>query len=319
MSAPGPWPSDHLPRPARVLDELATTHGPELRHRLTQLGRPTPSAATLVGFHLPLAAWLADQTVVATTPPVVGLSGPPGAGKTTLAAGLVELLALAFDLRLVTLSLDDLYLTRTERRHLARDRHPLWATRGVPGTHDLALGHAVLDDLLAAGPDTRTVLPVFDKGRDDRLPESKWPRFPGRPDLVLLEGWCLGAEPEPAELLSRPVNQLEREEDPDASWRRGVQAAVAGAHAELGARASPLVALLAPSFEQVVAWRLEQETALRRRTEAAPEAFDEAGVRRLLAGFERILRSLATTLPERADVVVTLGPRREIQGVALRG
>ena len=38
------------------------------------------------------------------------------------------------------LSLDDLYLPKAERLRLARDVHPLLATRGVPGTHDVALG-----------------------------------------------------------------------------------------------------------------------------------------------------------------------------------
>src|SRR4026208_2618132 len=72
-------------------------------------------------------------------PLIVGINGAQGSGKSTLCKCL-EVLLVEHQQRGVTVSLDDLYLTRAERLEAAMDHHPLFATRGVPGTHDIALG-----------------------------------------------------------------------------------------------------------------------------------------------------------------------------------
>ena len=102
---------------------------------------------------------------------VSALAGLQGTGKSTLGAQLATL-ARSRGERLVVLSIDDFYLGRRERLHLGRTVHPLLATRGPPGTHDVALACEVIDDL-AAGRATR--LPRFDKIADRRLPPSRWP------------------------------------------------------------------------------------------------------------------------------------------------
>jgi D-glycerate 3-kinase len=57
---------------------------------------------------------------------------------------------------------------------------PLLRTRGVPGTHEIEL----LLSVLAALPNASDKLPVtwprFDKGRDTRMPPSRWPRVTRR-------------------------------------------------------------------------------------------------------------------------------------------
>ncbi|HEX4847424.1 MAG TPA: kinase, partial [Novosphingobium sp.] len=102
---------------------------------------------------------------------VLGLSGSQGSGKTTLVAGLEQALE-AQGLRVARLSLDDLYLTRAERIALGQSVHPLLATRGVPGTHDVALG---LEVIAALERGKAAALPRFDKGRDDRADPATWP------------------------------------------------------------------------------------------------------------------------------------------------
>ena len=153
----------------------------------------------------------------------VGLSGGQGAGKSTLAALIAQALALVGRGAAVC-SLDDFYLDRRERSKLAREVHPLLATRGPPGTHDVALALAVLDDVLA-GRSTR--LPRFDKGRDEPCPRTQWPVAESESvDRLVFEGWCLGVEPQPEAMLRRPVNWLEAEEDRDGRWRAYVNAAL---------------------------------------------------------------------------------------------
>lgn len=173
---------------------------------------------------LPCANVLAKLRYRSARTLIIGLNGTQGSGKSTLAKFLALALEEGHDLRVAILSLDDIYLTKTERKRLADDVHPLLATRGVPGTHDIALGHAILGLLMTAGPDSRTPIPHFDKARDDRAPEPAWPVFTGRPNIVLLEGWCAGSPPEDEADLQAPLNALERDCDPDGRWRHHVNA-----------------------------------------------------------------------------------------------
>src|ERR1700754_3502812 len=149
-------------------------------------------------------------------PFVLGISGLQGSGKSTLASGLIAA-AREHGWGAVTLSLDDVYLTRGEREALAARVHPLLRTRGVPGTHDLSLLVATLDALAKASPERPVSLPRFDKGHDDRHPPASWPTVAEPPTLVILEGWCLGVEAVEDAALIEPVNALERDEDRDGS------------------------------------------------------------------------------------------------------
>jgi D-glycerate 3-kinase len=240
----------------------------------------------------------------------VGICGTQASGKSTLTAVLARLLQDR-GLTVAVLSVDDLYLTRAERARLAADVHPLLATRGVPGTHDVALGAAVLDALKVAG---EVALPSFDKAADDRRPSAEWPRVRAPVDVILFEGWCVGARPQPAQALSRPVNALERDEDPDGAWRAYANNALAGPYRALFDRLDLFVLLQAPSFEVVLDWRREQERKLRERLAregvGASSAMGDEAVARFIAHYERITRWILQEAPGRADVVIRLDAGR---------
>lgn len=243
---------------------------------------------------------------------VVGLCGPQGSGKSTLAAVLAHLLS-ARGLAVAVISLDDLYLTQAERQSLGEQVHPLLRTRGPPGTHDVALGEALIDALRRPG---RTLIPRFDKAADDRRPPSQWDVFEGPADVVLLEGWCVGARAQPAADLETPINAMERRDDPDGVWRRHVNAALAGPYRALFDRLDLLVLLRAPGFETVLDWRTEQEHKLRAQLQSQGRdpglAMSDPAIAEFIQRYERLTRHILAEMPSRADIVVDLDRRRRL-------
>jgi D-glycerate 3-kinase len=231
-------------------------------------------------------------------PLVVGINGAQGAGKSTLCKFL-EVLLIEHNQRGVTLSLDDLYLTRAERLAMAENEHLLFATRGVPGTHDILLGEGILDALQAGRPVT---LPRFDKASDDRSSETTVIDHPV--EVILLEGWCVGAVPQAAAALREPVNRLEAEEDPDGVWRREVNRRLATDYAELFGRLDMLVMLKVEGWDSVRANRKRQEDKLG----PGPAVMDDAALDRFLAHYERLTRWQLDEMPGRADIVIPIGP-----------
>ena len=105
----------------------------------------------------------------------------------------MRLLLEAKGLKAAVLSLDDLYLSRAERNRLAATIHPLLCTRGPPGTHDVELGQTLLHDLMRA---REVKLPSFDKASDNQHGPEQLKSFNGPADVVIFEGWCVGARPE---------------------------------------------------------------------------------------------------------------------------
>lgn len=240
-------------------------------------------------------------------PVLVGLCGSQGSGKSITAmriAGRLEKQGV----RVAACSLDDFYLTKAERRALAADEHPLLAVRGVPGTHDMGLLANTMHALRNAGASSSTSIPVFDKASDDRRPPDMWPRHAGRADIVLLEGWCVGARPQEEIALAQPINSLERIEDRDGSWRRHVNAYLSGEYAAMFAELDLRLMLRAPSFGCVYGWRAEQERQIKCHGDGVQRPMEATELARFIAHYERITRWLMEDEP--AHLVADLDERR---------
>ena len=284
---------------------------------LAELAGLTPSSAALACHRaLPgdapedyrqLAALLAEdwqRRNVAS----VGIGGGQGAGKSTLA----RLLVLAGELlgrRVLALSLDDFYLTRAEREQLAATAHPLFRTRGPPGTHDVA-GLCAVVRQLKGGRVASVAVPRFDKGADDRTGRAT---VQGPVDTIVVEGWCIGAEAgEPGELAA-PINALERQEDAAGRWRRGIDQALAEDYAALHRELDELVFLAVPDLDAVLRWRTKQE-----QERPPAQRMAAADLARFVQHYERITRRMIADLPQRADVVAQLNASHRVGGLRWR-
>ncbi len=312
------WPSDRrglTPADERRLIERVR---PAFSERLAVLRIEQSLTAALHEVYLPLAAWVAGQKN--SEPLVLGVNGAQGSGKSTTCDLLQLILNNGFGFRVAVFSIDDLYKTRAERETLARAVHPLLVSRGVPGTHDVQLGLATLQAL--KGGAGEVALPSFDKAMDDRRPKSEWPHFQGPADIIVFEGWCVGARAQAEADLARPVNQLEAEEDPDGRWRRYVNDQLAGDYAALFARLNALIMLKVPDLASVYQWRSLQERKLAARLMEHPAAaarlMDAVALRRFIMHYERLTRHMLEDMPSRADLTLCLNARHQFEKILIK-
>lgn len=262
-----------------------------------------------------------QEHAVSKKPLWIGINGAQGSGKSTLADLWVQWCRTVAGIRACSVSIDDFYLTHHDRQQLAATVHPLLATRGVPGTHDVAAGLSFYQDVCAHK--TPLAIPRFNKAQDDPFPENQWPVLSAPVDVVFFEGWCVGSLPQSDAQLMQPINALEADEDPQGIWRTYVNAQLAGTYQNWFDLLDYLILLEAPSFDCVAGWRWQQEEKLRARLSPddlaqANALMDRPAVNRFVSFYERITRDNLARLPARADVVFSLTQDLSIHSIGGR-
>jgi D-glycerate 3-kinase len=276
-------------------------------------------------YYLPLAVRLKDlngqkqQGSERGGPLLLGINGAQGSGKSTLTKALDIICRQQFGWRVAVLSLDDLYLSRAAREKLARQVHPLLATRGVPGTHDVALGIRTIAALRAAKTGDAVSLPRFDKANDDPVPPAFRESVKGPFDLLIFEGWCLGATPQKENELATACNELESKEDGGRIWRHYVNSQLAEAYPPLFAGIDYRVFLKVPDFDAVLRWRCEQEELLRATRAGGARLMDGPALERFVQHFERLTLHQLITQPAISDTVFELAREHRIASEVVRG
>jgi D-glycerate 3-kinase len=244
-------------------------------------------------------------------PLIIGINGSQGSGKSTLTLLLSQIFSELYNKNVANLSIDDFYKTKAERQQCANDIHPLFLTRGVPGTHDTTLLSHILTKFLAG--EAEVVIPRFDKSTDDRHAESDWETTHEPIDIILIEGWCFGVRPQAQQELSTPINILEELEDPQCIWRQHINHVISDDYLPIFEQVDKLIMLKAPSFDCVYDWRQKQEDKLRAKTlNDASSSNNKSGImstaelQRFIQHYERLTVHLLATLPKYADIIFKL-------------
>lgn len=243
---------------------------------------------------------------------LISFNGAQGSGKSTLTAFLRLILMHQFALNTVDMSIDDFYLTHAERVELSKQVHPLFITRGVPGTHDVMLAKNIIQCLQHCAESEPCSIPVFDKAIDDRRPQSDWLTINQPVDIILFEGWCNHSPVQPEAELHQPINRFEREEDAQAVWRSYVNEQLKLYHDELFSLSDMLVFLQVPGFEKVYEWRGLQEKKLAQSGGENKAVMNERQLERFIHHYERITRYTLAHLADDADVVLKLNEQHGI-------
>ncbi|MEE2758004.1 MAG: hypothetical protein VYA30_15205 [Myxococcota bacterium] len=257
----------------------------------------------------PVADWVAASHALADGCVTIGINGAQGSGKSTFCALLKPVLEKLHQLKVVILSIDDVYHTRATRSRLSQDIHPLCQIRGVPGTHDVALALQTLNSLKASSDWSSIPIPRFDKASDDRRPEHEWDVADGSVDVVLFEGWCVGCPP--MKNWTAPYNEREAREDPNGVWAKWSIKSLETDYNPLFEKLDGLVMIKVPSMETVRNSRWLQEKTLRAKLGVTQDVDErhvglmtKAQVFDYVALFERATEHMLRSLPKTADVLI---------------
>ena len=150
---------------------------------------------------------------------------------------------------------------------------------------------------------------------DDRFKKNYWHTIDEKPEIVLLEGWCVGAKAEPNSSLKRPINVLEKYEDPYLVWRNFVNEKLKKEYKKVFSMIDHYIYMKVPSFKMVFEWRLLQENKLKKRSTYKKETMSYNGIKRFIMFYQRITLQMLKDLSKSASIVMLLKKNHEVKKV----
>ena len=264
--------------------------------------------------YIPMSFWIDKKYRKKGKTLFLGVSGGQGAGKTTVAGILKIILKKYFKREIQTISIDDFYKTLKERKQMSNKIHPLFETRGVPGTHDIGLVKNFFD-FLNKKKFKQIKIPNFDKSIDDRSKKRNWIHIEKKPEILILEGWCVGAKPQSNGLIRKPINILEKYEDQDLIWRKYANKKLKEEYKKLFSKIDNFIFMKVPSYGMVFKWRLLQENKLRKKSHLNKKIMSDSEIRRFVMFYERITLQMIKDLSKSASIVMLLKKNHEIKKI----
>ena len=267
---------------------------------------------------IPVSFWIAKK-VNKKKPVIIGLAGGQGTGKTTISSIINLILVKYFKLKVFKISIDDFYKTRKERYKLSKKIHPLLMTRGVPGTHDIDLILRFLR-IIKKSNFRPLSLPKFDKSIDDRLKKSQWYKIKSKPDVIIFEGWCVGAKFQKNIELKKPVNFLEKSQDKSMKWRKYVNFQLTGKYKTFHNMLDYLLYLKAENFSLLRRWRLKQEKKLflKSKNKKNLKIMNKNEVLNFMMTYQRITEEMFKTATKFSSIVMALNEKHQIKNIKFK-
>ena len=267
---------------------------------------------------IPVSFWIANK-VNKKKPIIIGLAGGQGTGKTTISSIINLILVKYFKLKVFKISIDDFYKTRKERYKLSKKVHPLLMTRGVPGTHDIDLILRFFKIMQKRNFKSLS-LPKFDKSIDDRFKKKQWYKIKTKPDVIIFEGWCVGAKSQKNIELKKPINSLEKMEDKSMKWRKYVNFQLAGKYKTFHNMLDCLLYLKAKNFSLLRRWRLKQEKKLwlKSKNKKNLKIMNKDQVKNFMDTYQRITQQMFKDMPKYSSIVMNLNNSHQIKNIKYR-
>jgi len=267
--------------------------------------------------YIPISFWIENKYKKKGKTLFLGFSGGQGSGKTTVAKILKIILKKFFKREIYVSSIDDFYKTLKDRNEMSHTIHPLFKTRGVPGTHDISLVKKFFD-FIKKKNFKKFKLPKFDKSMDERLKKKYWSNIKKRPEIVILEGWCVGAKPQSNSIINKSINVLEKYEDKHLIWRKYANEKLKKEYKKLFAMIDHFIFMKIPNFNVVYEWRLLQESKLGKKSHSSKKIMSYNEIKRFIMFYERITLQMIKDLSKSASVVIFLKTNHKIKKILFR-
>ena len=266
-------------------------------------------------FLIPICFWVFKKAKK-KSPLIIGLAGGQGSGKTTISSILSLILKKYFKLKVFKISIDDFYKTKKQREILSKDKHSLLLNRGVPGTHDIKI---MLDFFrkIKTKNFKSLKLPKFNKANDDRYKKKHWYKLKSRPDVVIFEGWCVGAKPQSLSLLKKPINTLEKAYDKSLKWRRFVNLQLKTNYKKLYSQLDSLLYLKVKNFNLLKKWRIKQEEKLwlKAKSRKNLQIMNKKEVINFMQTYQRITEQMFKDAPKYSSIIMNLNKNHQIHKI----
>ena len=267
---------------------------------------------------IPLCFWISKKANI-KKPYFVGLAGGQGTGKTTTSSLIKIILSKYFKLDVFRISIDDFYKTRKERISLSKRIHPMLMTRGVPGTHDINM---MLNFFKKSKSKKfkRLKLPIFNKAIDDRYSKKHWYDLKKKPDVIIFEGWCVGAKSEKNNTLKKTINSMEKTKDQKQIWRKYVNDQLKSKYKKLYSQLDCLIYLKARDFSLLQKWRLKQERKLRVKSKKNlnTKIMSKDNVLTFMQTYQRVTQNMFKYTPKYASVIINLNSNHQIKSAVYK-
>jgi D-glycerate 3-kinase len=269
-------------------------------------------------FLIPLCFWISKKADK-KRPYFVGLAGGQGTGKTTISSLIKIILIKYFKLKVFRISIDDFYKTRKERLSLSNRIHPMLLTRGVPGTHDIKMMLNFFRKVKSK-KFKKLKLPTFNKAIDDRFKKKYWYNLNDKPDVIIFEGWCVGAKSEKNNSLKKTINSMEKAKDQKQIWRKYVNQQLKSEYKNLYSQLNCLIYLKAKNFSLLQKWRLKQERKLwlNSKRKSNLKIMNKEDVINFMQTYQRITQNMFRYMPKYASIILNLNSNHQIKSAAYK-
>jgi len=267
--------------------------------------------------YIPMSFWIEEKYKEKGKTLFLGLSGGQGSGKTTIAGIMKIILEKFFKREVCAISIDDFYKTLKERNQMSRTIHPLFKTRGVPGTHDIILIKKLFN-FIKKRKFKKFKIPKFDKSIDDRSKREYWTSIKKRPEIIIFEGWCVGAKSQSNFLIKNPINILEKKEDKNLKWRNYVNKKLKNEYKNFFEKIDHLIFIKVPNFNMVLKWRFLQERKLKKKSYFNKKIMSHTQIKRFVMFYQRITLQMIKDLNKSASMVILLKKNHEIKKILFK-
>ena len=267
--------------------------------------------------YIPMSFWIEEKYKKKGKTLFLGLSGGQGSGKTTVSKILKIILKKYFKRKIEVISIDNFYKTSEERNKMSNITHPLFKTRGVPGTHDINLINKFFY-FVKKKKFKKFKIPKFSKTLDDRLKKKYWQSISKKPEIAILEGWCVGARHQSRILLKKPINDLEKYQDKNMIWRKYVNQKLKNEYKKFFNNIDYLIFMKIPNFKMVFKWRFLQEKKLEKKPYPQNKIMSYYGIKRFIMFYERITLQMVKDLSKSASLVIELKKNHGIKKILFK-